>query len=230
MVARYDAFADALTAGVLLPQAPLLLVPSQGPLPQAVSEELRRLGATQATILGGTAAVGAGVEAELGGLGLATTRLAGGDRVATAVAVAGFGARQAGTALLVRPHAGHPRRPRRRPHRDRALRRGGRRAPPARRRRCARRLRPGASYPVRRLDDPRTPPTRPPPPAPTPTSPGTAAACGQDGGPSRVAADRHRHGVADARKRRRAHPAHTAHQPRPGHELQPVEVDDARPW
>lgn len=157
MVARYDAFADALTAGVLLPQAPLLLVPSQGPLPQAVSEELRRLGATQATILGGTAAVGAGVEAELGGLGLATTRLAGGDRVATAVAVAGFGARQAGTALLVRPHAGHPRRPRRRPHRDRALRRGGRRAPPARRRRCARRLRPGASYPVRRLDDPRTP-------------------------------------------------------------------------
>lgn len=102
VVARDDAFADALSSGSLQAGTPLLLVPSTGPLPAAVTEEVGRLGATRATILGGPAAVGEDVEAELATLGLATTRRAGPDRVATAVAVARADASDATTAILVR--------------------------------------------------------------------------------------------------------------------------------
>lgn len=88
VIARDDAFADALTSGVLQAAAPLLLVPPQGPVPDAVLHEIARLGATRATILGGGAAVSGEAEGQLAGTGLSTTRHAGPDRIATAVAVA----------------------------------------------------------------------------------------------------------------------------------------------
>lgn len=106
IIARDDAFADALSSGGLQAASPLLLVPSRGPVPRAVADEIRRLGATSATILGGAVAVGAEVDAELAGLGLATSRVAGLDRFATAAAAAASAAGDATTAILVRGHGG----------------------------------------------------------------------------------------------------------------------------
>lgn len=42
VIARDDDSADAVAAGVLLRDAPLLLVPSAGPVPPTVLEEIRR--------------------------------------------------------------------------------------------------------------------------------------------------------------------------------------------
>lgn len=83
------ATADALAAGPLAAHrlAPLLLAPADG-LPAVLVEELRRLGAHRAIVVGGPAAVGPEVEAELTALGLEVVRLAGDDRFATATAVA----------------------------------------------------------------------------------------------------------------------------------------------
>ena len=88
LVARDDAFADALASGVLQADAPLMLVPRTGPLPTAVVEEIRRLGASEAVVLGGDAAVDAGVAAQLEELVGRVTRLAGGSRYETAVRIA----------------------------------------------------------------------------------------------------------------------------------------------
>lgn len=82
-------FADAL-AGVPLAyqqQAPIL--PVQGnAVHQSVQDEISRLGATEAVILGGPAAVSESVESELAALGLSTRRLAGETRFETAEAIA----------------------------------------------------------------------------------------------------------------------------------------------
>lgn len=68
--------------------APLLLASPNG-VPAVVAEELRRRGATMAYLVGGTAALGPGVESGLRSAGITTLRrLAGADRFATAAAVA----------------------------------------------------------------------------------------------------------------------------------------------
>ena len=91
VIATGENFADALggaaLAGAL--DAPLLLT-QRGVLPSAVADEIVRLGASQAYILGGTGAVSADVESALDGLsGVAnTTRIEGNDRYQTAAAIA----------------------------------------------------------------------------------------------------------------------------------------------
>lgn len=68
--------------------APILLASSTG-VPSVVAEDLGRRGATTAYLVGGSAALGPGVEAGLRAAGVGSLRrLAGGDRFATAAAVA----------------------------------------------------------------------------------------------------------------------------------------------
>lgn len=89
IIARGDDYADAL-AGVPLAYslgAPILLVfPSR--LPVTTRQEIVRLGATRAIILGGTGAVGTDVAAALQALGLAVERIAGDNRFDTATKIA----------------------------------------------------------------------------------------------------------------------------------------------
>lgn len=107
VVARDDAFADSAAGGPLLSGAPLLLVPGSGPLPEVVEAEIERLGATHADVLGGAAAVSPTVASALADLGLQVRRLAGEDRIRTAVAIADAvtAARPTETVLLVRAGA-----------------------------------------------------------------------------------------------------------------------------
>ena len=88
VIAREDVFADALGSALLQLDAPLLLVPGKGPLPDDVAHEIRRLGADEAVVLGGEAAIGPDVATDLQDLGVAVTRLAGPSRFDTAVAIA----------------------------------------------------------------------------------------------------------------------------------------------
>ena len=68
--------------------APLLLA-APGGVPPVIGEDLRRRGATTAYLVGGTAALGAGVESGLRSAGITTLRrVAGADRFGTAAAVA----------------------------------------------------------------------------------------------------------------------------------------------
>lgn len=90
VIARVEDFADALTAGPLAAKlnAPLLLTPSTG-LTQPIGDEIRRLGATTAYVVGGTAAVSPNVDAALPGLGVTTVqRVAGVNRYATSALIA----------------------------------------------------------------------------------------------------------------------------------------------
>lgn len=89
VIARGDQYADALTAAPLADQmdAPILLTRS-GALVPGVAEEIARLGATKAIVLGGTKAVSADVVAELEGLELEVDRIGGETRYDTAVAIA----------------------------------------------------------------------------------------------------------------------------------------------
>lgn len=90
VIARVEDFADALTAGPLAAKlnAPLLLSPSTG-LTASIGDEIRRLGATTAYVVGGTAALSPNVDAALPGLGItAVQRVAGVNRYATAVQIA----------------------------------------------------------------------------------------------------------------------------------------------
>lgn len=80
-IARDDDFPDSLAAGGLLDDSPLLLVSGDGPLSDTLTQFIADLGASRATILGGTAAVGHNVEEELGALDLEVSRLAGGTRL-----------------------------------------------------------------------------------------------------------------------------------------------------
>jgi putative cell wall-binding protein len=83
------AWPDALAgsaAGATL-HRPVLLARSAA-LPEQTWSSLRELGTTHVTLVGGPAAIATEVEDELREAGLSTTRLAGGDRYATAVEVA----------------------------------------------------------------------------------------------------------------------------------------------
>ncbi|HUG83736.1 MAG TPA: cell wall-binding repeat-containing protein [Euzebya sp.] len=88
IIARDDDFADALGSGALQGalQAPLLLTNSDALSPE-VAAEVDRLGATEAIVLGGDAAVGPGVVAALEALGLTAERVAGATRLETAIAI-----------------------------------------------------------------------------------------------------------------------------------------------
>jgi putative cell wall-binding protein/alpha-tubulin suppressor-like RCC1 family protein len=96
VVASGLSFADALAASYLagVVDGPILLTdPFQ--LPSVTSAELTALGATQVYIVGGTSAVSAHVEAQIGALTVAgvhprVSRLAGATRYATAQAIAQF--------------------------------------------------------------------------------------------------------------------------------------------
>lgn len=87
-VASGESFPDAL-AGVpaaVRDDAPLLLV-TRAAVPAATEQELRRLGAMRAIVLGGTGTVGPQVEDRLRSITGATGRLQGADRFATSAAV-----------------------------------------------------------------------------------------------------------------------------------------------
>ena len=88
VVATGDDYADALAGAPLAAElgAPLLLTP-RGALADEAADEIRRLGATDAVLLGGPAALSDEVEGALRELGLETRRVRGPNRFATAVAV-----------------------------------------------------------------------------------------------------------------------------------------------
>ncbi len=88
LVTRDDDFADALATGFAQHAVggPLLLTPTASLAPEA-AEEVQRLGASRAVVVGGTAAVSAQVAADLSALGLQVERIEGPTRLETAVAV-----------------------------------------------------------------------------------------------------------------------------------------------
>ena len=89
VIARGDQYADALTAAPLADQndAPILLTRSGG-LAAGVAEEIERLGAENAIVLGGTLAVSNDVVEQLETLGLEVDRIGGQTRYDTSVAIA----------------------------------------------------------------------------------------------------------------------------------------------
>lgn len=89
MLARADDFADALAAGPLAASldAPLLLTfPDR--LDRRVADEIERLRATCAVVVGGVQALSEEVADALRELGLEVDRIAGGDRFAVAASIA----------------------------------------------------------------------------------------------------------------------------------------------
>ena len=89
VIASGETFPDALSAAYAAGQGnvPILLT-AKDTLPAPTSAAITALGATKATIVGGTSAVSAAVEQELEGDGLDTTRVAGANRYDTAAKVA----------------------------------------------------------------------------------------------------------------------------------------------
>lgn len=91
VLARVDDFADALTAGPLAAKlgGPLLLTTSSS-LDPTVAAEIKRLGATEVDLVGGTVALSSSVEDALRANGVSTVRrYAGADRFETASRIAG---------------------------------------------------------------------------------------------------------------------------------------------
>jgi hypothetical protein len=89
VIARADEFADALAGGPLAVHlgAPLLLSAPEA-LSTEAAAEIERLGASEAVLLGGVAALSAAVEDELTEAGLDVRRVSGTNRFATAAAIA----------------------------------------------------------------------------------------------------------------------------------------------
>lgn len=90
VVAGDAAFPDALAGGPLAATqtAPLLLVPPPpSGLPSTVAQEVSRLHARTAFVLGGNSAVSPDVDTSLRNMGLAVTRISGNDRYETAADV-----------------------------------------------------------------------------------------------------------------------------------------------
>ncbi|CAN5378880.1 hypothetical protein BH23ACT9_BH23ACT9_34650 [soil metagenome] len=115
VISRDDGFADALAGSSLgYGRGPILFTPPTGDLAESTRAELLRAVQPGATVylLGGEAAVPAGVESQLATLGFLPVRLAGPTREVTAVAIAeevvrrhGLGSLPFGTAVLVTAHA-----------------------------------------------------------------------------------------------------------------------------
>ena len=106
LLATAGDFADALAGGLAQAtlSAPLLLTAGDR-LDQRVREELDRLGATTAHLLGGTGALSEELEAELTDAGLTVERHSGATRIETAIALAQSQAADATGALLARAFA-----------------------------------------------------------------------------------------------------------------------------
>lgn len=87
----FDALSGAYGAGLV--EGPILLTPGNGPLPDSTVDAIEDLGATEAVILGGPAAVSPAVEAELEAqLGAANVdRIGGRDRFETAYMIGSLG-------------------------------------------------------------------------------------------------------------------------------------------
>lgn len=104
VLARADVFADALAGAPLSSEGPLLLSPSEA-LPSNVGNEIERVLPEGATVymLGGESALSPTVASDLTSRGYTVMRLAGRDRVATAIAVATEVRRQnpSGTRVVV---------------------------------------------------------------------------------------------------------------------------------
>ncbi len=102
VLATTNGFADALAAAPLLGQSPLLLTPTDV-LALPVVNEIRRLlpDGGEVILLGGTEAISATVETQLQTEGYQTVRLAGPDRIGTAVEVAREHAARTGSGDLV---------------------------------------------------------------------------------------------------------------------------------
>lgn len=84
-----EGYADAIAAGPLAYRQILpVLLTTRDELPTETREAIRTV--ERVVIIGGTAAVGSAVEDELLSMGITVDRVAGGDRQATAVAVAEF--------------------------------------------------------------------------------------------------------------------------------------------
>lgn len=105
LIGRDDAFADSLASGVMQTDAPLLLVPSDGPVPTQVRATLAILDPDQVVLLGGEAAVDPSVAEALAADGYTVERRAGASRIETAVEIATREAPQATTAILARAFA-----------------------------------------------------------------------------------------------------------------------------
>lgn len=88
LVGRSDDWPDNLASGGLQSDDTPLLLTDTDALSEGIAEEIERLGATSATVLGGNEAVSPEVEEELEGLGLSTDRLFGDTRIETAIEVA----------------------------------------------------------------------------------------------------------------------------------------------
>lgn len=89
VIARNDHYADALSASALAGtvDAPILLTDS-GALSASVQEEIGRLGARKAYIVGGPKAIDESIKGQLESLGLDVERIAGDDVVGTSLACA----------------------------------------------------------------------------------------------------------------------------------------------
>lgn len=87
-LARADMFADAVVGGSLT-GGPILLVPREGTVPQAVADEVDRVDPDRVIALGGTAAVSQSVLSSAAG-NRDTDRLAGPGRIDTAVEIARY--------------------------------------------------------------------------------------------------------------------------------------------
>lgn len=88
VVSREDVFADALASGVLQGDAPLLLVPKSGPLPNIVAAFLGDYQPQRTLLLGGEGAITQDVANQIAATGTAVERLAGATRIETALRIA----------------------------------------------------------------------------------------------------------------------------------------------
>ncbi|WP_066039454.1 cell wall-binding repeat-containing protein [Herbiconiux solani] len=89
-IATGETYPDALSGAVAAGKdgGPVLLVPSTGPLPAVVSDELTRLGTTRVVILGGSNSVSSLVEEQLRASVQTVSRIDGADRYAVSAAIA----------------------------------------------------------------------------------------------------------------------------------------------
>ncbi|WP_108668338.1 cell wall-binding repeat-containing protein [Euzebya rosea] len=104
LIGREDQFADNMASAVMQAEAPLLLVPTEGPISQRVRDLLATYDPSEVVLLGGEAALSADVERELAA-DYQVTRRSGPTRFETAINIAEVEAPTANTALLARGFA-----------------------------------------------------------------------------------------------------------------------------
>lgn len=105
LIGRDDEFADAMTSGLLQADSPLLLVPSGGPVPQRVLDQLQIYGPSEVLLLGGPDAISDDVVQELEDAGYSVDRAFGPSRFETATEVADRGEPDPDTILIARAFA-----------------------------------------------------------------------------------------------------------------------------